>query len=61
MKDIKITTASSGSVSPGLGGYNRQQQSAANKVFIHAFRAKVPTGYTLAPGFNQTGNGSTWE
>ena len=54
-----LINASSGTTSPGNGGFYQNTQSAANKKYIHAFVAKIPTGYTVQQACNATGNGRT--
>lgn len=57
---LKITT-STNSASPGYGGFYTQLTSAASKTYIHCFRAKVPSGYSLWHASNAVGNGSSFE
>lgn len=54
-----LISASSGATSPGNGGFYQPTNSAANKKYIHAFVAKIPTGYTVEQACNATGNGRT--
>jgi hypothetical protein len=57
--EIKINT-STGTTSPGLGGFYDGTTSAANKKFIHMFYAKLPSGYYLMHAANATGDGRTF-
>lgn len=52
---IKITTT--GTASPGWGGFHQTIQSRANAVFIQKIVAKVPTGYQLNVASNSMGTG----
>lgn len=54
---IKITTT--GTASPGWGGFHQTIQSRANAVFIQKIVAKVPTGYQLNLASNSMGTGYT--
>lgn len=53
--EIAIAT-STGTTSPGLGGFYHNTISSANKTYIHSFVAKLPVGYTLMYAQNGTGN-----
>ena len=54
---IRITTT--GSASPGWGGFYQNIQSRANAVFIQKFVAKLPTGYKLNTASNSMGTNYT--
>ena len=54
-----LINASSGTTSPGNGGFYQNTQSAANQKYIHVFVAKIPTGYTVQHAQNATGDGRT--
>ena len=54
-----LISSSSGTTSPGLGGFYQGTSSAANKKFVHAFVAKVPVGYSVYNAQNSTGDGRT--
>lgn len=54
---LKITT--SGSASPGLGGFHFGTETRANAVFITRFIAWVPVGYRIEWATNSTGTGGT--
>ena len=54
-----LISSSSGTTSPGNGGFYQPTTSAENKKYIHAFVAKIPTGYTVQQACNATGNGRT--
>ena len=56
---IQITT--SGSASPGHGGFTFETSSRANAVFITKFLAKIPSGYSLSWHSNPTGDGGKHE
>ena len=58
MLQIKTT----GTASPGLGGFYQNTQSRANARFYHVIVAKIPVGYTIEHAQNQTGDGRviTW-
>ena len=58
MMQIKTT----GTASPGLGGFCQSTQSKANGVFYHIIVAKIPKGYNINQANNSTGTGSsfTW-
>ena len=60
-REIQIYT-STGTTSPGLGGFVLNTSSAANKKYIHAFVAKLAVGYSLQHAENATGDGRviTW-
>lgn len=55
---LEITT-STGTTSPGLGGFYFGTPTAANKEFVVYFHAKIPTGYSLAFQSNGTGTGGS--
>ena len=55
---LEITT-STGTTSPGLGGFTFRTPTAANKEFVVYFHAKIPTGYSLAFQSNGTGTGGS--
>ena len=50
---LKITT--SGTASPGLGGFVQSTISYENAVFYHVIVAKIPVGYTINDYKNATG------
>ena len=54
---IRITT--SGTASPGLGGFVQNTVSYANGVYAHVIIARIPVGYTIERASNATGNGAT--
>ena len=56
---LKIVCSSS-SATPGMGGFTHNVYSAASQTFIHFFRAKVPSGYTINYHNNAVGTGSTF-
>lgn len=60
--EIKVTTDSSGTVSPGLGGFFHKTISAANLTYLHSFVAKLPVGYSFVNTHNSTGTDrfATW-
>jgi len=60
--EIKVTTDSSGTVSPGLGGFFHKTISAANLTYLHSFVAKLPVGYSFVNAHNSTGTDrfATW-
>lgn len=45
-----------GAASPGLGGFHSSINSRANAVFVQIFRAKIPTGYSVARASNSMGS-----
>lgn len=51
---LKIET--NGEAGPGAGGFIANHMSAANKVFIERFVAKVPIGYTVRANYNLQGD-----
>lgn len=55
---LEIVT-STGTTSPGLGGFTFSTPTAANKEFVAYFHAKIPTGYSLAFQSNATGTGGS--
>ena len=55
---LEIVT-STGTTSPGLGGFTFSTPTAANKEFVVFFHAKIPTGYSLAFQSNATGTGGS--
>lgn len=54
---LKITT--NGSASPYAGGFYTNHYSAANKVFIEKFVAKIPIGYEVTAHYNSQGSGAS--
>lgn len=56
---LKIVCSSS-SATPGMGGFTHNVYSEASQTFIHFFRAKVPSGYTINYHNNAVGTGSTF-
>ena len=54
-----LINATSGTTSPGNGGFYQPTTSAANQKYIHAFVAKIPIGYTVQHAQNATGDGRT--
>jgi len=48
-----------GTTSPALGGFYQIYNSAANKIYVQVFRAKIPVGYTLADAANSQGTNAT--
>ena len=55
---LEIAT-STGTTSPGLGGFTFSTPTAANKEFVTYFHAKIPTGYSLTFRSNATGTGGS--
>lgn len=56
MMRIKTT----GSASPGLGGYYQATASKANGIFYHVIVAKIPVGYKINQANNSVGEGGTF-
>lgn len=54
---LKIVT--NGTADPGMGGFYRQWQSAANKVVVEKIVAKIPVGYRLTANQNSLGTNFT--
>ena len=54
---IRITT--SGTASPGLGGFRQLTTSQANRVYMHRIIARIPVGYTINRHSNSVGTGGT--
>ena len=52
---LKISTSAT-SASPGRGGFVQNMTSRAGAIFCQIFRAKIPTGYTLANAENSMGS-----
>lgn len=52
---LKITT--NGTANPSCGGFQARHMSAANKIFIEKFVAKIPVGYNIVYAFNAQGTG----
>lgn len=52
---LKITT--NGTAQPSCGGFVATHHSAANKVFIEKFVAKIPVGYQFTYAYNSQGDG----
>ena len=50
---------SGGTSSPGRGGFYQYIQARKNAVFAQIFRAKIPTGFTVANAENHMGDGYT--
>lgn len=50
---LKIATT--GTASPGLGGFFQSLSSRANAVFFQLFRAKIPVGYSVTTASNSMG------
>lgn len=48
-----------GGAYPGYGGFFQPFNTAANRTYVHVFRAKYPTGYTLGTRSNSLGNGGS--
>ncbi len=55
-KILQISTTT-GTASPGRGGFYQTMNSRAGAVFCQIFRAKIPTGFTLANNENSMGSG----
>ncbi len=53
-----LRIANRGTVSPGLGGFDFQNKSYANRQFYVVIQAKIPEGYTIQLGSNAVGDGS---
>lgn len=51
---LKISTSAT-SAGPGRGGFYQSMTSRAGAIFCQIFRAKIPTGYTLANAENSMG------
>ena len=51
-----------GAANPGLGGFHSSINSRANAVFVQIFRAKIPTGHSVAQASNSMGSsyGDVW-
>ncbi len=47
-----------GTASPGLGGFVQTINTRANGVFAQVFRAKIPVGYTIVDAANSQGDGA---
>jgi hypothetical protein len=54
-----LTIATTGTASPGLGGFTFGTMTAANKQFITRFVAKIPVGYTVNWASNGIGSNSS--
>lgn len=52
-----IRIKNTGAANPGLGGFHSSITSRANAVFVQIFRAKIPTGHSVAAASNSMGNG----
>ena len=52
---LKITH-SSGSASPGWGGFYQTISARANAVYAQIFRAKIPVGYSVFTASNPMGD-----
>jgi hypothetical protein len=46
-----------GSVTPGVGGFYQLYTARLNATFVQRFRAKIPTGYSVASASNSLGTG----
>lgn len=57
----ELVVKTTGTASPGLGGYVQYIQSRANAVFVRRIIAKIPVGYSIACAQNAMGNGFTVE
>lgn len=51
---LQISTTT-GTASPGRGGFYQSMQSRAGAVFVQIFRAKIPEGYTVCNAENSMG------
>ena len=49
-----------GTATPGLGGFYQTANSKANGVFFHRIIAKIPVGYTIQRASNSCGTGATF-
>ncbi len=54
---LKITT--NGEAQPAAGGFLANHSSAANKIFVEKFIAKIPTGYKIYAAYNSQGTGAS--
>ena len=57
--EYSITNSGATNTSPGLGGFYHTVTSAANKVYVHVFVAKLPSGYYFHNANNAIGTGGT--
>ena len=57
--EYSITNSGATNTSPGLGGFYHAVTSAANKVYVHVFVAKLPSGYYFHNANNAIGTGGT--
>lgn len=55
---LQISTTT-GTASPGRGGFYQNISSRQNAVFAQIFRAKIPTGFSVVAAENPMGNGKT--
>lgn len=53
---LKIVT--NGEAAPGAGGFICSHTSAADKIYLEYFIAKVPVGYNVTAAYNSQGSGS---
>ena len=56
---IKVVNSGTAASSPGLGGFYQPTSSAANKVYVHIFIAKLPVGYYFQHASNSIGSGGS--
>ena len=56
---LQIST-STGTASPGRGGFVQHIPSRANAVFVQIFRAKIPIGFSVVNAENSQGSGATF-
>lgn len=57
----ELVVKTTGTASPGLGGYVQYIESRANAVFVRRIIAKIPVGYSIVCTQNAMGNGFTVE
>ena len=50
-----IRIKNTGAAIPGLGGFHNSVTSRANAIFVQIFRAKIPTGHSVATASNSMG------
>ena len=55
--EYQVVNPGTSEASPGLGGFRQIRTSAANKVFVHVFVAKLPAGLYFQIAHNSIGDG----
>lgn len=58
---LKITTAATGTTTPGIGGFNQQYKPVKNQTIVHIFRALIPNGAVLSAASNPIGTSYTMD